>query len=237
MGCGVAREAIGFALAIGETDCERLGSGFLAQPVNALTSLAYCVIGVAVIVLSARWTRWWPRSVIYGLCLIGTGLGSVLFHGPQPAGSRFLHDIPIVLALLLMALHDLDLVSSRFRRVPLAFVVITVLVGAAAALVPDLAAIATVVIGLAVVVLEVIVYRRGLRPSSRTRQGRLLGAIVAISAVAGAAYVLGRTDGPACDPESLLQPHGAWHVISAMAFGVWWWLALAERTRSVTSAE
>ena len=36
-------------LALGETDCEQVGAGWLAQPVNALTSLVFSVIGVAVI--------------------------------------------------------------------------------------------------------------------------------------------------------------------------------------------
>ena len=93
--------------AIGETDCETLGSGLLAQPVNALTSIAYCVVGVVVIVLALRRDRWRARTIIFGSCLIGAGIGSVLFHGPQPAGSRFFHDVPIVLIVLLMALHNL----------------------------------------------------------------------------------------------------------------------------------
>jgi hypothetical protein len=34
-----------------------------------------------------------------------------------------------------------------------------------------------------------------------------------------AAYVAGRTGGPLCRPESLWQPHAAWHALSALALG------------------
>lgn len=218
--------------AIGETDCEALGDGVLAQPVNALTSLAYSVIGVVVIVLALRWDRWRARTIVYGLCLVATGVGSVLFHGPQPAGSRFLHDVPIVLAVLLIALHDLDLIVDRFHRVVPAFVVIAGLTAAVAAWWPDAAAIATGVVAVTAIVAEVIVYRRHLRPSPVSRQRRLSVAIVGVGAVAASMWLLGRTDGPVCDPDSPLQLHGLWHVVSAVAFGLWWWLALAEQTRT-----
>ncbi|MGH8952954.1 MAG: hypothetical protein ACRDX9_16245, partial [Acidimicrobiia bacterium] len=35
---------------------------------------------------------------------------------------------------------------------------------------------------------------------------------------------LGATDGPLCDPESVFQPHGVWHLGSALAV-TWWALA------------
>lgn len=46
---------------------------------------------------------------------------------------------------------------------------------------------------------------------------------VAAMALAGgaAAYALGRTGSPACDPESWLQPHAAWHVAMAVGLGAW----------------
>ena len=213
---------------IGETDCEKLGSGFLAQPVNALTSIAYCVVGVVVIVLALRRARWRARTIIFGGCLIAAGIGSVLFHGPQPAGSRFFHDVPIVLIVLLMALHNLSLIPPGFTRVAAAFATLTVLTAGVSLLWPDAASVATGLFGIAAVVTEVIVYRRGLRGGDQSRQRRLYMVIVGVAAVAGSMWILGRTDGPVCDPDSLIQLHGLWHIISAVAFGLWWWLALAE---------
>lgn len=214
---------------IGESDCEELHGGFLSQPVNALTSLAYCVVGVIVILLALRWDRWRVRTVIYGLCLVGTGAGSVLFHGPQPAGSKFLHDFPIVLVILLIALHDLSLIVPRFRRVPLAWAVIAAVAAGLALIWPDSASVATGLLAIVAIGAEIVVYRRHLRPGDANRQRRLYAAIVGIAAIAAGAYLLGRTDGPACDPDGVVQFHGLWHVISAAAFGLWWWLALAVR--------
>jgi hypothetical protein len=42
-----------------------------------------------------------------------------------------------------------------------------------------------------------------------------------LAVLAGAAYAAGRTGTPWCDPESLAQPHGAWHVLSAAALALW----------------
>lgn len=39
-------------------------------------------------------------------------------------------------------------------------------------------------------------------------------------ATAGAAYAAGRTGAPTCKPDSRLQWHGVWHVLSASAFAV-----------------
>lgn len=218
---------------IGESDCEELGDGFLAQPVNAVTSLSYTAIGLAVILLALRGGRWRTRSVIYGLCLVGTGLGSVLFHGPQPAGSRFLHDFPIVLVILLIALHDLSLIRTGFRRVPVAFLVVGAVTALLALVWPIAAGIATALVAVCAIAAEVVVYRRRLRGSDVGRQRHLYASIVGVAAVAGGAYLLGRTGSPVCDADSELQFHGLWHLVSSIGFGLWWWLALTDRdTRS-----
>jgi hypothetical protein len=78
----------------GHTDCERIVGGALAQPVLAVTSLAYVVVGVAVL--------WWavrvrtPLAAAAGLALVAVGVGSFAFHGPQPTWAGLAHDLPIV---------------------------------------------------------------------------------------------------------------------------------------------
>src|SRR4029453_9922033 len=48
------------------------------------------------------------------------------------------------------------------------------------------------------------------------------------AAAAGAAcWWLGRTESPCCAPDSLLQPHAAWHLLGAAALGAWAWATLA----------
>lgn len=41
------------------------------------------------------------------------------------------------------------------------------------------------------------------------------------AAVGGLAFLAGRTDSPTCDPGSLLQFHGLWHLCTAVAAGAW----------------
>jgi hypothetical protein len=82
---------------IGASDCERLRPGLLAQPVNAVTSLAY-VAGAGVVVARVRRGAGRPprAALAYAATLGLVGLGSVAFHGPQPPGARAMHDLPVV---------------------------------------------------------------------------------------------------------------------------------------------
>jgi hypothetical protein len=95
---------------IGASDCERLRPGPLAQPVNAVTSLAY-VAGAGVV--AARVGRVAGRmpadAAGYAATLALVGLGSVAFHGPQPPGARLMHDLPV------FALAGLVVVGSGVR--------------------------------------------------------------------------------------------------------------------------
>jgi hypothetical protein len=44
---------------------------------------------------------------------------------------------------------------------------------------------------------------------------------VAATAAGAACWWAGRTAGPWCDPDSLLQPHAAWHLLTAAALAAW----------------
>jgi hypothetical protein len=57
----------------------------------------------------------------------------------------------------------------------------------------------------------------GLAPG---RRGTYLAALAATAAGA-AGWWAGRTAGPWCDPDSLLQGHAAWHLLTAFALAAW----------------
>jgi hypothetical protein len=64
--------------------------------------------------------------------------------------------------------------------------------------------------------------RRVVGRARLTSRGRVAHRVALAAAVAGVAcWWAGRTGGPWCDPDSLLQPHAAWHVLSATAVGAW----------------
>ena len=141
-------------LALGASDCEALRDGWLAQPVNTLSSLAYVVAGAYVL------RRGGPR--LPALALAAVGVGSVLYHGPMTPGASVAHDGSIV---------------ALAATVPLAW------------------------------------RRRSLRWPS--------GAAVVVGGAAVAVNLLTRTGAPLCRPDSLLQGHAAWHVLTASAIALW----------------
>jgi hypothetical protein len=142
-------------LALGGSDCEALRDGWLGQPVNALSSLAYVAAGAYVL------RRGGPAGP--ALALGAVGIGSVLYHGPMPPGAEAVHDgsIAVLLGAVAMA-------AWRRRSLP--------------------------------------------RPP--------IPALVVLGA-AVAANLVSRTGALLCRPGSLVQGHGAWHVLTAVAAGTW----------------
>ena len=152
---------------LGCSDCERIREGGLAQPVNALSSLAY-VAAAGALTRSPRTVPGAGRTV-FALGLAGVGLGSVAYHGPQPPGAGPMHDWSIA------ALVGLAVATPMVRRSR---------------------------------------HRTGF-PGWTARRGAAVAGLAVASAVA---YAGGRTSAPTCDPDSPIQLHGAWHVLSAAAF-------------------
>ncbi|MEV3900997.1 hypothetical protein AB0K11_01615 [Mycobacterium sp. NPDC050551] len=93
----------------GHSDCERILAAALAQPVLAVTSLAYVVAGMAVLCWAVRWRA--PLAGAAGVALVAVGAGSVVYHGPQPSWAEPAHDWPIVAAIAVYAA-----VLARSRR-------------------------------------------------------------------------------------------------------------------------
>jgi hypothetical protein len=185
-------------------DCELIGSGFLGQPVNALTTVAFVVAGI--VILTMRPDRTW-----IGVASIATGLGSFLFHGPMPPGSEWAHDLTLAWLLLTVAIDPLP---HRSRWALLGLGVLGVLFAVAPG-VADPVAVALALLAIA----------------SALRQDRSPSTIGALTLLGVSAVIgrLGATGGALCDPESLLQPHGLWHVSAAAALG--WWAVTGTRVR------
>ena len=213
---------------LGETDCELLGSGWLAQPVNAWSSLSYSVIGVAIAVSAVRSKQFVGGSLVYAACLGSVGLGSVAFHGPQISGSQLMHDLPILLTVLFMLNHDRVILRPATDRELTTFGGVALVATVLAVAVPAVVAPSSIVVAAAVVVAEMVIARRGLRKSHAVSQRQGAVAIAVVAVAGGASWVLGRSNSPLCDPESSYQLHGLWHLLSALVFGLWYWWAIAD---------
>lgn len=215
------------AAPLGGSDCELLREGLMAQPANTISSFGFVAVGIAIAMLASRHQHWRARSLVLAGCLVATGLGSVAYHGPQPPRAELMHDVSIVYVLAFIALHDLSLLVPKFDRMLTALAAVAIALTGAGLVAPVVAPVAADIIVAGVIVAEALVYRQGLRTAAKRDQRRLLLTILAVFAIAGSLFVLGRTDAPTCDPTTLLQPHAAWHLAAAIAFGAWWWLAFA----------
>jgi hypothetical protein len=178
-------------------DCETIGTGFLGQPVNAVTSLILVAAGIYMLV-GAR-DRWIAAG------LAAAGLGSFLFHGPLAPGGVWIHDVTLAWLILVVGLRVRGL--TRVGG-PVGLAVIGPLFLA----LPEAADVLTGVL-VVIVVLELVAFDH-----SRATLGPLL-----LLAGAAAFGRLGATGAPLCDPDSPIQAHAVWHVGAAVA--VAWWAA------------
>ena len=151
-------------------DCEAVVEGWLGQPSNALSSLAFVVAALVVVTASRRNGDEWVGYLLAGALSL-VGLGSFLFHGTGTQPGDLLHTVSIVVLLL-------SVTAAGFTT-------------------------------------RTQVIRVGLPP-------------VIVFAAGLAVYRLSRTGGSLCDPDSLLQGHAAWHVLSAAAAG---WFGVRVVTR------
>lgn len=155
--------------------------------------------------------------------MFANGVGSFALHGPQPAWSRWAHDAAIVAVLLFAGVHALTTLAGWSVRNRLGlygatatFAVTTIGATPGASYAWFLAA------GFAGGVGEFAAVRAGYRPwPIRRRDASTLAWLLAAAAfvLGAAAFFLGRSDSPVCDPGTLLQGHGLWHVLQALAMG------------------
>lgn len=189
-------------------DCERIGEGLLAQPINASTSLIF--VAAAIVVVMWNGDRWVAAA------MAATGIGSFLFHGPLAPGGDWAHDVTLAWLLLVVAGH-----GRRWRPITTA----PGLAGIALLLWPfgNLGDALTVALFAAAAMLAL--------ATDRSRSTLMPFALLAVSAIVGR---LGATGGPLCDPDSLAQPHGLWHVGAALAV-TWWTLGQTASRASAVS--
>jgi hypothetical protein len=195
-------------------DCELRDDWFLEQDVNAWTSLTYVAVGVfviAVVVLRAM-----PRAFLaFGVLTAVEGVGSFLFHGAAGRLAEYLHDVPLIGVVGFIAgWHAGRLLRSGSASTG-------ALVGAGAGLIAGVVSsavgatsVVAAALGVVVAATEVVARRRRL-PRVWTVS------LLALAAVAAVTWMAGRTDGALCDEQSWLQPHGLWHVLSALLLLGW----------------
>ncbi|MEO1056977.1 MAG: 1-acyl-sn-glycerol-3-phosphate acyltransferase [Actinomycetota bacterium] len=197
-----------------DPDCERRDGGWLEQDVNAWTSAGYVAVGVVLAIEVAR--RRLPRSVyaLAGLA-IAEGAGSIAFHGAPNDASQLLHDGPLVAMVgYLAGWHAGRLFDSTARGA---------LTGAALGLVWGVVAWAFWADGInaGVAVAAVVTIGASLVAWRQKLPAVWHWPVLLFGVVALATWGLGHESSPLCDPDSGLQWHGVWHVLTAVFLLVW----------------
>ena len=200
-------------MAAAATDCELRDGWFLEQDVNAWTSLAYVAVGVVVVAVVVR-RRSPPAFIALGAVIALEGVGSALYHGGSGDVARLLHDVPLIGALGFVAGWHVGRLRDGGAE-------IGALVGLACGLAAGTAASTAGVTNVAVAILVGIVVAAELA-ARRQRQPVVWNApLLLLTAVAAATWLAGTSTSPLCDEQSWLQPHGAWHVLSAVLVLAW----------------
>jgi hypothetical protein len=153
---------------LGASDCERVATGLLAQPVNSITSLGFVLAGGLIVARALRAPQRRVEPLVFGASVVATGLGSVLYHGPQPSHANTVHDLSIIAVASQVAYYEV-----RYRL-------------------------------------------RG-----RAAEANAFRVALASIGIGAAAFVLGRTSSPLCDPDSPVQLHGAWHLLVALSLAAY----------------
>lgn len=214
----------------GSGDCEARIATW-GQPVLFASSAAYIVTALFVLWWASRHTsRNAPLAAgqvwAFAIGLVAAGLGSMDYHGPALGPEPLLHDAGLALALIAAVSIDLSQLGVWPRlRTP---VLVALTVGAIAiiAVVPTISPALAAVAAVGLIITEITVYRRGLR----TLRPALFAGCAALG-LGAVIFAASRTGGPLCDPESLLQGHAVWHLLTASALGLWLVTALPDNVR------
>jgi hypothetical protein len=91
---------------LGASDCERITTGLLAQPTNAITSLGFVVAGAWLIARAISGTPRRMEPLVFGASVVATGIGSALYHGPQPVHANVAHDASILVLLSQVVFYE-----------------------------------------------------------------------------------------------------------------------------------
>jgi len=100
--------------ALAGSDCERLHAGWLAQPANTLSCVAFLAVGCWLLIRARdRDQRGLP--VAGAGAMIAVGVGSFAYHGPQPGWAAPAHDWSVLALVLVLILW-----TARLLRAPAA---------------------------------------------------------------------------------------------------------------------
>lgn len=204
-------------------DCERLVDAWLGQPVNAVSSLSFVVVGLWLPVLVR--SRSGSPPVLFGAfsaVMILVGIGSFAFHGPGGPMADWLHDGSITALLALIVALELGRRTGWSEsKILIGWSVAAVVLLATELLHPGVGD--PLNAPLAVVAVAGVAGRQLVPSGTPGFDHRRKTVFVALGVLGLGAVVmlLSRTGAPLCFPNSLIQGHAIWHVLAAVGVGIY----------------
>ena len=203
--------------------CESLRDGFIRQPINTYSNLAYVLVGLLILAHArhsdarANWMssqRAYP--IVFGGATVAIGVGSFFYHASLTFLGQWLDLMGMYLFAGFALLYNLArLRPMRGTTFALGYVAMNAMLGYLLIVNPFVrrqvfAGMIWVVLALEALVLLVE------RPRMKTRY--LIGALVSLI-VAYGVWMLDESR-VWCDPTSVLQGHALWHFATAAAAGL-----------------
>jgi hypothetical protein len=208
----------------GDGFCEAATSGWIRQPANTWSNLAFVAAGLAVACRAGtRRGRLWPHpwlATVLAVVIVLLGPASMAMHATQSSlGGRL-----DLLSMYLLAAFAASYAWMRVLRRGLGFLLVAglallvscELVENAEWRVPVVMSGANLAFGIVLLLAtfgELLLLRR----KDLHRDVRWGFAAVGTLGLAFAIWTAARTGGPVCRPDSIVQGHAVWHVLDAVA--------------------
>ena len=218
-------------IALRDCYCEAIGPGMAAQPANAWSNLGFVLIGLLVLAdarsrLGGGRIAREPRVAwLYGAVAVFLGLGSFAFHGTMRAWGGYADVLSMHAFLAFVLAYDLDRIQrwtwtrfiSWFGALLAVFALLIGLIP------PEHGKTLFAGVVAATLLVEAAVSYPALRPWSPVglvpRRMPWFWTGLGLFVIAYAIWNISRTGGVWCDPESLLQGHAVWHLLTAASVG------------------
>jgi hypothetical protein len=204
--------------------CEAIGNGLIRQPINAYTNIAYILAGIIILVYLARTKPIFnlrspisdlPRRlfILFGIACILVGIGSFLYHASFIFLGEEMDDDSMYLIgafmLFFELAHQRKITTRQFIGY---YITLNLLLEVVIFMIPVVRGGVFAILVIASLTLVEISIWKGIVASQRRQYYTAIG----LFGVAYFIWILDKTH-LVCNPDSLIQGHAIWHLLSALA--------------------
>jgi hypothetical protein len=229
--------------------CEAIGDGFIRQPIDTWSNLAFVLLGL--LILEDVWRPSSARSnllaqrrvygIVYAVAVMLIGLGSWFYHASLTFVGQWFDVMGMYLLGTFMVLYNVArLRPLSGRAFAVSYVLFNLALGLSLIVVPELR---RYLFGILLVVTMALEYSN--RVSSIRRESltgrrnpvspdlRYFGAALLVYVLAQIIWTLDLNH-IVCDPADLLQGHAVWHVLTALSAGLLYLYYRSEHASSIS---